>query len=361
MRSSSLTSWILRGGLGLAALLFFTSCTSVGPATVPRDRSGYSDALTESWKRQTLLNIIKLRYLDPPIWVDVGQIVSGYTLETGVTAGVALPESNAVGGNTATFGGSGKFTDRPTITYVPMTGAKFVNGLMTPLPPAALFRSIQAGWPADAILLLGASNLNGLNGDVITTTGFSVADDKFIRVLELMRSMQLSGFFNFRIAEDESHHATTLFTLRSKDVTPTMQAEADELRELLGLDRTATEFKLVYGTVPANNREIAITTRSLIRVLGMLATHAELPPEDVADGRATPGAPAEADRRGVHFYSGKDEPKDAFVAVHYRNHWFWIDDRDLTTKRAFTLIMLLFTMADSNNENPLPMLTIPTS
>ena len=55
----------------------------------------------------------------------------------------------------------------------------------------------------------------------------------------------------------------------------------------------------------------------------------------------------------------KDRPKDAFTAVAYRDRWFWIDDRDLRTKRAFTLLMMLFTLSDSGQHEPLPLITIP--
>src|SRR5215467_15772025 len=110
-----------------------TGCKSIGPATVARDRFEYSSSIGESWKRQTLLNIVKLRYLDPPIFVDVGQIVAGYSLESALTAGGALPENTALGGNTATIGGSVRFTDRPTVTYTPLTGDRFIKALITPL------------------------------------------------------------------------------------------------------------------------------------------------------------------------------------------------------------------------------------
>ena len=107
-----------------------SGCKSIGPGMVARDRFDYSGSISDSWKRQTLLNIVKLRYLDPPIFVDVGQIVSGYTLEYGATVGGTFTS----GSNTAAVGGSAKYTDRPTITYVPLTGNQFQRALMTPLP-----------------------------------------------------------------------------------------------------------------------------------------------------------------------------------------------------------------------------------
>ncbi len=42
---------------GIIALLF-TGCTNIGPKTVPRDRFDYNTAISDSWKEQTLLNMV---------------------------------------------------------------------------------------------------------------------------------------------------------------------------------------------------------------------------------------------------------------------------------------------------------------
>src|SRR5688572_31449218 len=99
----------------LAPLAFFTllvsaGCKSIGPRTVPRDRFEYSGSISESWKRQTLLNIVKLRYMDPPTFVDVGQIVAGYTFETAFSVGGNVSSAAAVQGNSISAGGAARFT-----------------------------------------------------------------------------------------------------------------------------------------------------------------------------------------------------------------------------------------------------------
>jgi hypothetical protein len=47
------------------------------------------------------------------------------------------------------------------------------------------------------------------------------------------------------------------------------------------------------------------------------------------------------------------------VSVAYRNHWFWVDDRDLESKRSISFIMLIFTLADTGKHESLPQITIP--
>jgi hypothetical protein len=63
------------------------ACSNIGPGTVPRDRADYSAAIGDSWKQQTLRNIVKLRYGDFPVFMEIAQVISGYTFATTATAG----------------------------------------------------------------------------------------------------------------------------------------------------------------------------------------------------------------------------------------------------------------------------------
>ncbi|MCK6459259.1 MAG: hypothetical protein L6Q95_05120 [Planctomycetes bacterium] len=346
--------------LRLVALLVISAgCTSIGPGTVARDRFDYSTAIADSWKRQILLNIVKFRYVDPPIFVDVGQIVSGYTLEYGASAGGTLTS----GSDSVTLGGSARYTDRPTITYVPLTGHQFQRALMTPLPPASIFGAIQAGWPAEGVLFASVEAINGLRNERVGPGGVSPADEGFLRVLEILGRLQRTGTVALRVKAGDGDDAAIL-TFRTDDLPPETAAESAELRRLLRLDPEAKELRLSYGQLPADARELAVLSRSVMQMMQVLAAHAEVPEADVAEGRAVPGwesagAGVES-RQRFRLRCTKERPKDAFVSVPYRDSWFWIDDKDLASKRHFAFVMYLFTLADTGERGGEPVLTIPT-
>ena len=65
------------GGLALPAL---AGCTSVSPMRVTSDRLDYGQVVAESWKRQTLMNVVRLRYADAPMFLDVASIINSYTV-----------------------------------------------------------------------------------------------------------------------------------------------------------------------------------------------------------------------------------------------------------------------------------------
>jgi hypothetical protein len=326
---------------------------------VPRDRADYSKAIASSWQRQTLLNIVKLRYLDVPVFVDVGQIVSGYSLETSVSANGGYSDGDLV-----VLGAGARFTDRPTITYVPLTGDDYLRGLLTPVRPESVFFLIQAGYPADGVLLSMVSSINGLKNEEASLEGVAPPSPEFLRVLHLMRQLQLAGGLGLRVETNHQTGSTSILTIRREHPASPEIAEAGrELERLLDLDSDATEFKLAFATVPANSRELAVVTRSLVQLMKVMASQADIPPEDLTEGRATPGWESVPDLpdelRFIRIHSDKSKPADAAVAVEYRDRWFWIDDRDLKSKRSFNVIMVMFTLANTGQREGLPLITIP--
>src|SRR5580704_3034974 len=83
---------------GLAAAVLTSlvaACTSIGPGTVPHDRIDYASAIGNSWKEQTLLNTVKLRYADMPIFLEVAQVIAGYQLQSAIGGSFTAGNFNA--------------------------------------------------------------------------------------------------------------------------------------------------------------------------------------------------------------------------------------------------------------------------
>lgn len=332
----------------------------IGPDSLPRDRALYSLSLADSWKEQTLLNIIKIRYVDPPIFIDVGNMVSSYALTQTASAGAVIEPG---GSSAGTLGFSGMLSATPTITYIPLTGSAFIKGLLTPLPAPSVFAAIQNGSAADAILLATLFSINGLKNQQASMQGITPADPGFHQVRALLRKIQLSGAIRMYVKEDARKEQTSILAIRGKDISPDMMADSRELRRLLRLNPEATEFTLVSAPVPSSDTEIAVLTRSLISLMINMAAQVEVPPQDLEQHRAFAGFEKDRETPGVatliRIHSAKAKPADAFVSVNYRNMWFWIDDGDLESKREFSQLMTLFTMADTSPRENLPVITIP--
>ncbi len=344
------------------AMTLLAGCTHIGPKTVVVDRFDYSTSIADSWKQQTLLNIVKLRYMDLPVFVDVSSIVAGYSFQTGVSANGVLSSQKAVQGNYVGVGGQAIYTDRPTITYVPLTGEKFLRGLITPIDPKNIFFMLQTGYAADFILGLTVESLNGVRNR--STTGGTVreADPDFIRALQLMREVQAAGAVGMRVEEDKVRGATGVVFFRRGDVTPEITEKSAEVRRLLNLPPDQQKFVLTYSPVRGAEGELAVNSRSLLQVMAAFASYLDVPQEHLQEHRASPSFQHAGDgarQDSVQIHSGKEKPDHAFAAVYYRDYWFWIDDSDLRTKRALTAVMFFFTLADTGTNEKLPLITIP--
>jgi hypothetical protein len=349
--------------IAVVTSLFMVGCATVGPGSVPRDRFEYNTAVSDSWKAQTLLNIVKLRYGDMPLFMEVASIVSGYTVERTVDLEGTVFDSGSVPA-TATFGGSGKFVDRPTITYVPITGSEFNQNFMAPVPPSAVLFLLQAGWPASLVLPMTLEGINGLRAQRSQGLRQRAGDADFYRVIELFSILQDAGAMSMRVVGGAGPSESTVILIRRDRIAPEIQAAADELAGLLGIRSDAPQFTVNYGEIAADDTELAMLTRSTLSIMLELRAHVDVPPEDIAAGRTQATLPVPADsNRGLRMYvdirSSVAKPQDAFVAVRYRDRWFWIDDGDYGSKRTFSFLMLLFSLTETGGKEGLPLVTIP--
>jgi hypothetical protein len=356
-----------RVGVVLMGLPLLAGCLGIGAGSVTRDRFDYTAAVAESWKSQMLLNLVKLRYGDAPVFLDVGQIVTGYTMQSTFSAAGTIFNTNTVvpgvPNSSIGLGAQGQFTDRPTITYTPLVGERFARSMMMPIPPSAILNVIQAGYPVDAVFRLGVQAVNGVDNRRVQVQHVRPANPEFYVLLRDLRRLQTLGDIGVRRQRVDKDELLT-FVLRPNLAAAVEHALINALT-ILGLDPAAREFRVVYGAVAANDKEIALLSRSIREVLVDLASVITVPEVHVTERRVGPTPEADLGPEGpvpplIRIASSPDRPGDAFVAAPYRGYWFSIDDRDIPSKIVFSFLMFLFTFVETESKEATPILTIPT-
>src|SRR5687767_8012942 len=122
---------------GCACALLF-GCGGIGPRTIAYDRFDYTETLSSSWKQQMLVNMVKLRYADTPVFLDVVSVINQYSIETQVDLRLTWVDPVATAADSQSTGATARYVDRPTITYMPLSGERFARSLMKPIPPPAI-------------------------------------------------------------------------------------------------------------------------------------------------------------------------------------------------------------------------------
>ena len=219
---------------------------------------------------------------------------------------------------------------------------------------------ISAGHPADFILTATVRAINGVYNASTAPPRTRREDPRFARVVEAIRRIEQAGALGMRIETRDGQTLTFIAFRRGLDE----DAERDIrlVKDALGIDPTIDELRLVYGLVRRRPDEIALLTRSMQELMGELSAGIDVPERDLLDGRATQrtGSVAGTSDAGlVHIRSSDEQPLDAYAAVHYRNHWFWVDDRDLGSKRVFMFLMMFSSPVEIGTVPQAPILTIP--
>lgn len=338
-------------------MIFMTGCRSVRPSIVATDRLDYGQAIAESWKRQTLLNIVRLRYADAPVFLEVTGIINSNSVGGNVSAGTGFPGANP---SSIAFdiGGSQSWSNTPTVSYQPLMGDRFTRSLLQPIQLPSVFQLIQGGWPTDIVLNTAVVSINGLRN-----ASYGVAADSgFLELVEKMSLIQRAGGLGLRVEAREDGTSVVVVMPAGAEGTP-LSAERSRVRELLQLEEGVNEFQVEFRLIQQNNHKVAMISRSMLEIMMQIGFGIDLPPAHVAEGRVLPGlwragdAPA---RILSHIHSGLTEPKGAYVSVQYKDYWYWIDDTDLPSKRLFTFLMILFSLAETGQNYTGPIVTVPS-
>ena len=329
----------------------------MGARRLKTDQPNYNDALTQAQQQQTLLNIVRLRYADWPVTLNVEQLVTQYTFEQ-VASAKAIWRVPFHGDNDQLEAGYvGKFSERPVIAYRPLRGAEYTQAMLTPIPPAALLALVYTGWPADRMLETMLHSVNGSRNSQIEA-GFELMPDlRFAHFLKTTRIFQIYDalVIDIKTPSDEQktdRNIESRISFQTDRVDDKTRALFSEMQSSLGLNSETNSYNVTWGVVPPDNNTITLETRSVLQLMVALSVHVEVSPDEVTEGRVTNIRPKpKNDKSGlgplISIHRGDRAPADAYVQCGYRESEYWIDDTDVNSKLTFTYLTLLLTLSET--------------
>lgn len=345
----------------LAALL--AGCSVSGPTSIRTSRTNYNEAIASTSSEQLLLNLVRLRYRDVPLFLEVSSVTTTFGVEVagGVRSSPLPPEWD-----TLSIDGALRLSERPSVTYVPLQGEDFVRKLMTPLATETLGLMYHSGWSLERMLKVCVRRLGPLVNAASASgpTPRIVPDYKdFFEAADLLEELWQAGDCELGLSIEESGSALVIRFTREGMESPAVS----RLKQLLGLPANVELRGLTASQSEVTGDGVVLITRSLMSCMYFLSQGVDPLPEDLAWGAVTQTVDAQgnpfdwAQITGglMRVESSAAEPQRAYVKIRHRDAWFWIADDDLDSKSTFALLGQLLELQSGGAERAAPVLTIP--
>jgi hypothetical protein len=327
--------------------------------------------MTSIVDRQLLTNIVRLKYRQNPMFLEISNVTDNWRVGFDVgldKSEILMHERSNVRsswyGPRAAFGES----QSPTISYRPIKGKEFIKHMMTPIPLNVVLGMSSSGWKLQRVFNACIEKINDVE-NAPTASGPTPWNkpnyEKFYEMTDLLKQLEDAGMVAIGIDPDNSKN----LVMRIKDGTA-KNRDVVAFKKILGLDQGKNEFRFENNFLKSSGDGLVVRTRSLMGVLFYLSHAVEVPQEDIDRGIVQTTIDASgnvfdwtknASSTLMRVRCSKNKPGNAFISTCYRGHWFYIDDSDLHSKSTFMFVSTLFNLqaGEASASDVAPMLTIP--
>jgi hypothetical protein len=350
----------------LCGVILLAGCKSIGPKAIRQNHPLFNQAIVRTLDEQLLLNIVRLRYLDTPYFLDIGHVSDSYELS--LNAGMGRTKLVSEGGRRRK-----EFcpelemvaSQAPTMVYTPMQGQNFVKRFYAPVPLPILLAMIQSGWNGSRVLAIFVEQINDLK-NAPTASGPTPAMvpeyADFFHFINVMTPLLREGILIMGIDPSEQKRLLMRVAFNKE-----YAREITLFKDLLDVNQSTNEFFFQDNFLMATNGSLRLRLRSLQSALFYLSNGVQVPQEDIDNGtvictRHPQGQPFDWTAVLGNIFTvrySEKRPEKAYLAVPYRGYWFYIAEDDNTSKSTFVLIDSIFKMQTVDSQIVIPTLTLP--
>ena len=375
--------------IGFASMLVVCA---TGSSQFSSSRMDYNQALQETEQKELLLNIVRLRYNEPPAFLQVIGISSQFEFTTELLIG-------------AETGGDGRlevfspeaaisFSSSPTVTFAPQQDKEFTQQIIAPVGPETLYRLIEYGWGLERVFGLMVRRINDVGTPVgLEREALEVAIEQLdvfkklglwqrthqLELALVSRSVEVLGgysipelgleeFTSLRekgyglIREEEGYKLTEEKESLELIVSAPLAGSADwlSLANTLNLDGQAGIYTIdPMRNSQQNSFQLTVALRSPLEMMAFLSRGVSIPDSHHAE-RVAPDWPIPDGLKFFHVHASQLKPTDIYLAVEHLGAWFYIRNDDLESRRTLGLMSSLIRQeVQAGGAENLPVLTLP--
>ncbi len=348
----------------LPALFSLWGCSGMGSVVLEQGRNSYNIAIQKTNDEQLLLNLVRLKYRDTPFFLEVSSVATQFTFSASANASATLPEGPSA--NVFGLDAGAAVTERPTVSYSPLQGEKFIQRFLSPISLKTISLLFHSGWRVDRIFRVCFQHINRIKnapGASGPTPEFAPEYEDFAAIARQLRNLQSRGGLETEYGIHENSPVLMLHISEEALEWP----ETGKLMKFFNLPLGTNRLVLSGHSKDKPPGFLKVETRSLLGAMFYLSQSVEVPLKDREMGKVTltkdkSGKPFDwkrvtGDLLRVRSNSGFHD--QSAVAVKYRGSWFFIDDSDLTSKSTFSMLGQIFSLQAGKSKSVAPVLTLP--
>ena len=404
----------------LVVMLMFQGCI-VGPSLYQASFDDYNDAIRKTSDGQMLANLVRIRYFESPVFLQVASVSTSFTLSGNMGGSATLNESASNNYGLSTGAG---YSESPTITFSLPDSQAYYGRLLAPLSADQVTSLVLGGFDSELVFRTAVRGINGLNNqnaEFANSPEESSSYAQFREAFALIKKLRSEGIVDLELGGKETFWSSPVTVNATGDISQVLllgaasyamsndaeivgypdgkwqthryekhmalrfspasvdSPDAQRLKKLLGLKADHNNFSFVEAEMVNAEKargvlgespgaldpsviwvEIGLRGRSMMEIMQVASKQVQVPAEDVERGvvYANPSVDA-IGASDLVIKSSKSEPSNATLRIKYQDYWFYIKDNDLESRETFAMLNALYAVIGGTVPGAHPVLTLP--
>lgn len=353
-------------------VLLTTGCAGgIGPAKLAPTRMDYNLAIQKSNNEEMLLNLVRMKYFEQPLFLQVGSVASSFNYNVSGGLSATIPDHRSLANGVYTTYDpsiSAQYSDSPTVTYTAYQGQAYAQQFLAELDFDRFVVLYKGGWDIEFLMRILFMRFGRIDHTYDARAGFHPEQhERFEELVGIVARMDDRGGLDVVKVSIGENNSATIMSMVFKH-----EAEAMRVQELLGYNigitvnaegRAHARFKLTalneldeslrfWKGLPV----VPLRLRNCLRAMDIVAQGIEVPYELTQRKRGFDLREQFVSLCDIRVASS--EPANAYVAIRHQEHWYYIRSDDARSKEIFQLILNIFSLQSADPPKTNPVLTL---